>query len=213
MYIAECASCSHAYLTVAERTLESDAQVDGFVTAILDRHRDDSACDVTCLVVRGADAAAKDKRAEPAAEGWNPSGFALPCNTFASDRCALSIDLDCDANKRRRVSIDEPGSAGKLDCCARCGMHCPDHVKRSICRMNARERDPVISGHLPWNARKRCGHAVAALFSSSCACALLTLLSGSPPSIRAISTMRVGPSSTLTSAVVTPPRAAFATTM
>ena len=53
----------------------------------------------------------------------------------------------------------------------------------------------------------------AALSRSSCAWARLTSLSGSPPSIRATSETRSLPVSTVTSAVVTPPRAPFATRM
>src|SRR4029079_14878024 len=92
-------------------------------------------------------------------------------------------------------------------------VHDTDRVNRCVAGMNARHTQPVIARDLPLHARNWIHHALSALSRSSFACARLTLLSGSPPSMRAISTTRDEPSSTDTSAVVTPPFAAFETTM
>ena len=149
------ARAAHAQLAVAEHALERDRNPRRGVVPILDRDRVDGAGEVRVATVRREERTSDDEPIHGAREGWNPAERALPGELERGECARAPVHRDEWAQQRRPVASQKVGRARELQCGARPPVQHAERMEGAVCGVNARQREPVIPGHLPGHCRNR----------------------------------------------------------
>src|SRR6266545_1768649 len=136
---------------VTENTVDAAGNRRGHRSAVLERKGDDCSREVGILSIGSEDRTAQRNVTNRTRERRQPRQLALPDHSLAANRLRRTIDAYAKRNERCSVSFEIPAASRKLYRRAGVRMQHPGKMNRSIYRMDAGERQPVITRDLPWN--------------------------------------------------------------
>jgi hypothetical protein len=134
-----------------------ERHVDGGVggAAILDGERVHRAGDVGVAPVRRKDGSAQHELTDGARERWNPPQRALPRHRNFRQLVAYTADVQDRPRQRVAGARDEITRSGELDRRTGGAVQHAQRMNGCVDRVDARQRNPVVSGDLPGDGRRR----------------------------------------------------------